>query len=330
MQPLRSVVIGPAAEPTDAAPAFPDSEASLTRMFRMSPQDPDVNGNPPSAVPTPRAESQTTQRMDQVPRRGEPDLGQTTQRLDAITQRMEPITQFFSQDDLLTRGERVGERSLGSGAFETVKPRTGSSPFATALPLPAPVSTVTPTMGVTVPPVTPRSVPPIQAAPGRVLDESSIHLPYMWSPRLKAPEGFSPPRVIMAVLLLLTMGLLLFRPQINARLAARRAAVAHAAEPHVSAVPVPVSVPVTAPTATAPAVVATGLVATTNVVATPTPRAPAGTKGTTLERAAIDAVAEGRYAAALDMYRKLAADDPSQDSYKEASRILLERLTPTR
>ena len=74
-------------------------------MFRMTPQDPEVNGGQPSAVPTPRLDpglahqmAQTTQRLEQHP----DAAGQITQRMEVVTQRMEPVTQFFSRDDLLS------------------------------------------------------------------------------------------------------------------------------------------------------------------------------------------------------------------------------------
>jgi hypothetical protein len=45
-------------------------------------------------------------------------------------------------------------------------------------------------------------------------------------------------------------------------------------------------------------------------------------------RGAADAVAEGRYADALALYRSLAAAEPGQNAYRDAARILEERLAP--
>jgi hypothetical protein len=53
-------------------------------------------------------------------------------------------------------------------------------------------------------------------------------------------------------------------------------------------------------------------------------------RGATLERIAVDAVGEGRYGAALDAYRRLAADQPSKEAYRDAVRILTDRLAQNR
>lgn len=71
------------------------------------------------------------------------------------------------------------------------------------------------------------------------------------------------------------------------------------------------------------------------VAATPAPSAPAAqtpvanvraATGKTLQRAAADAVAEGNAAAALSLYRKLAAKEPQVPAYRAATRILEERV----
>jgi hypothetical protein len=47
----------------------------------------------------------------------------------------------------------------------------------------------------------------------------------------------------------------------------------------------------------------------------------------TNERAAADAWAEGNYAEAAKMYDELAAQNPGNPAYKEAARILREKMT---
>ena len=52
-----------------------------------------------------------------------------------------------------------------------------------------------------------------------------------------------------------------------------------------------------------------------------------GERGVTLERAASDAVIEGRYRAAVEIYDRLAQSTPGRPVYREAARILSERQT---
>jgi hypothetical protein len=59
---------------------------------------------------------------------------------------------------------------------------------------------------------------------------------------------------------------------------------------------------------------------------TPPPRTPGSSKEKTLERQAVDLVAEGDFAKAADIYQKLVADDPTNPAYSEALRILQARL----
>jgi len=56
-------------------------------------------------------------------------------------------------------------------------------------------------------------------------------------------------------------------------------------------------------------------------------RGPEGERGVTLERAASDAVIEGRYRAAVEIYDRLAQSTPGRPVYREAARILSERQT---
>jgi hypothetical protein len=86
----------------------------------------------------------------------------------------------------------------------------------------------------------------------------------------------------------------------------------------------------TGPLIAAPVPTADAVAATPNPPASPSsasttaPLAPGGKK--TLERAAADAWAEGNYADAAKMYEDLAANNPGNPAYKEAARILREKM----
>jgi hypothetical protein len=86
----------------------------------------------------------------------------------------------------------------------------------------------------------------------------------------------------------------------------------------VPAAPIADAAPTPAPATSAPS-------SSAAPVPTPPPR-PASSKEKTLERQAVDLVAEGDYAKAADLYRKLVAEDPTNPAYSEALRILQARL----
>lgn len=66
-------------------------------------------------------------------------------------------------------------------------------------------------------------------------------------------------------------------------------------------------------------------------VKAPAPPSPSGTAlRVSLDRAASDAVIEGRYEAAADTYERLARATPTRPVYREAARILRQRLASTK
>ncbi|HEX4339121.1 MAG TPA: hypothetical protein VH062_24605 [Polyangiaceae bacterium] len=269
--------------------------SELTRLFRMTPQD--------EAPMFPPFEEQPT-----LPR-------------------MEPVTQFFSADELRSRGEKVNPHGFGSGEFATVQQRRtlliGTASGATSTPPPAPVATSTPptTLDATV--------------PSRNVANEPVQLPYVWGPKLRG-GAISARHIVLAVLSVAVPVVFLAEPALHARYVAHHAATlpattlpaATAPAATLSAATANVATP-TGTTTRAPAPSATNSSTTTGVVANGATAkvGAANSRGPTAERAAIDAVAEGRYAAALDLYRKLASEDPSRQSYRDAARILAARLT---
>jgi hypothetical protein len=109
-------------------------------------------------------------------------------------------------------------------------------------------------------------------------------------------------RICMLGLLLASGAMLLYRPAAEPPARTAQLPVLHAAsEPTAPAPPAP------APTAA-------------TVVLKP---------GTTVQRAAADVVAEGRYAEALPLYRQLAKSEPETSAYAEVVQILERRIAAT-
>ena len=109
-------------------------------------------------------------------------------------------------------------------------------------------------------------------------------------------------RLCMLGLLLASVAMLLYKPA--AELA-----------PAPQATPLPATLPMSEGPAPTP-------------VATPTPAVALGPH-TTLQRAAADVIAEGRYADALSLYRQLAETEPESPAYAEVVQILEHRLRTT-
>lgn len=248
----------------DGGRKTPPQGSELTRLFRMTPQD--------EAPMFPPFEEQPT-----LPR-------------------MEPVTQFFSADELRSRGEKVNPHGFGSGEFATVRQRKtlliGTASGATSTP--------PTTLDATV--------------PSRNVATEPVQLPYVWGSKLRG-GAISPRHIVLALLAVAVPVVFLEGPALRARYATSATNATNATS---ATAPIP-----SATTPASTTAVAAGAVTARSPVAT----AATSQHGPTAERAAIDAVAEGRYAAALDLYRKLATEDPSRQSYRDAARILAARLT---
>ncbi len=249
----------------DGGRKTPPQGSELTRLFRMTPQD--------EAPMFPPFEEQPT-----LPR-------------------MEPVTQFFSADELRSRGEKVNPHGFGSGEFATVRQRKtlliGTASGATSTP--------------------PTTLDANRAEPQRRdrAGAAPLRLGFEAPRGARSRRGTSCSRSSPSP----------FRwCSSKARRSAPRYATSATNATNATSATAPI------PSATTPAsttAVAAGAVTARSPVAT----AATSQHGPTAERAAIDAVAEGRYAAALDLYRKLATEDPSRQSYRDAARILAARLT---
>jgi hypothetical protein len=254
--------------------------------------------------------------------------------------RMEPVTRFFSADELLSRGEKVNPHGFGSGEFETVKQRLGSSPHAAAVPAwpdgrrGGPIQRNTLPIGTAAGATSEPPPPPKAPSPtARSASDEPVNLPYVWGPKL-GTGAISLRHVVMALLAAALPVVFLAGPVLRARFAPHAPTTHTAAKNPKSTEAAAPAAPVTAaaaPSAPSPSPRSAGPVTSptdmTSTVTTSPLRGQAAGHGPTPERAAIDAVAEGRYAVALDLYRKLMSEDPSRQSYRDAVRILTARLT---
>jgi len=226
--------------------------------------------------------------------------------------RVEPATRFVSADELFSRGEELNRRDPGSGKFERVTHSPGVPAVERARPVRDPV-----------PPAKLRS-----AASGP--SDASVRRRRIIAIALASALSFSG-------------GLLL---------GARTPGNGPPAGPAVARPPRAANSLPPAPGAASGRSDAANRVATSTLEKTgpgaaagaPSSSMPAsatppesalrretpGVHGATLQRAAVDAVVEGRYDAALGLYRRLAGDDPSRQAYRDAVNVLAARLAEAR
>jgi hypothetical protein len=244
------------------------------------------------------------------------------------------VTRFFSADELMSRRDRLEQRG-----FSNERPTIRGLPVAPSA-FAAPSSENRVDQQAAAPPDA--SAAAVRRSPA---NDEPVDLPYLWArPSLLGRLRALPPRrVLMLLLVLLSLYRVWVRPisfsprrahvtasrpvTVASKAPAKpteRTIATETAQPNPKA-PVGAATP---PTASAVSPTVTPVTPAPARVSAVGPAAENG-KGATLERIAVDAVGEGRYGAALDAYRRLAADEPSKEAYRDAVRILTERLART-